>query len=70
MAAGNLGLARLALAEWTGDRATARTALAQTKQAAAALREGGHVPGAATFERQIPRAEALVARLEAGDGTG
>ncbi len=63
---GNLGSALLTLSERTGDLEGARAALSRLHEGAAVLRSGGHVPWADTFEREIPRAEAVVACLEAG----
>ncbi len=60
---GNEGATLLALSERTGDYESAQAALSQLRQAAVVLRNGGHAPWAATFERLVPRAEALVARL-------
>jgi hypothetical protein len=41
----------------------AETALSQINTAFEALRDGGDVASAAIYERQLPRARALVARL-------
>ena len=69
-ASGNQALAMLALADRTGDTASASTALAQLKQAAVEMRRGGHIPGAETFEHRIPLAKALVARLSSSPDKG
>ena len=63
---GNEGMALLTLAGRTGDPARARQALEQVTLAEATMRSGGHVPGAETFARQIPAAQALVDRLSGG----
>jgi tetratricopeptide (TPR) repeat protein len=60
---GNLGSAQRVLADRTSDLGLARDALANLRRGERELREGGHVVWAATFERQIPDAEALIARL-------
>jgi exonuclease VII small subunit len=65
-ALGNQGLALLDLAHRTRDLAQARQALDQLRRAEAVLREGGHVPSAASLSNQIPAAEALVAALAEG----
>jgi hypothetical protein len=41
----------------------AETALSQINTAFETMRDGGHVPNAAYYERQLPRARALVVRL-------
>ena len=60
---GNEGVALMLLAERRGDAAMAETALGQINTAFETMRDGGHRPNAASFERQLPRARALVARL-------
>ncbi|WP_424931013.1 hypothetical protein [Amaricoccus macauensis] len=62
-AVGNQGTARLFLAQSRQDFTLARLALRQMEEACSLLRASGHLPRAATFERQIPVAEALVERL-------
>jgi hypothetical protein len=51
------------LAERRGDAATAETGLNKINTAFETMRDGGHAPGAAYYEQQLPRALALVARL-------
>jgi hypothetical protein len=51
------------LAERRKDAAMAETALSQINATFEALRDGGNAPNAAFYERQLPRARALVARL-------
>ena len=63
---GNEGAALMILAERTGDLARARQALDQLTLAEATLRNGGHIPSAEIFARQIPAAQALVDRLSGG----
>ncbi|MCA8883842.1 MAG: hypothetical protein KDK09_02995, partial [Rhodobacteraceae bacterium] len=65
MTRGNEAFALLQLAERRADADLARQALAQLTEAAQVLRDGGHIPWAETFERQIPKAQALVTRLSA-----
>jgi tetratricopeptide (TPR) repeat protein len=60
---GNEGIALMHLAERRGDAVTAETALSQIATAFETLREGGHAPGAAYYENQLPNARALIARL-------
>ena len=60
---GNEGVALMHLSERRGDTAMAETALSQINMAFETLRDGGHAPRAAYFERQLPRTRALVARL-------
>jgi hypothetical protein len=60
---GNEGVALMLLAERRRDAAIAETALSQINTAFETMRDGGHAPNAAYYERQLPRARALVARL-------
>ncbi len=60
---GNEGVALMLLAERRGDAAMAKTALSQINAAFETMRDGGNAPSAAYYERQLPRARALVARL-------
>jgi hypothetical protein len=60
---GNEGVALMLLAERRRDAAMAKTALSQINAAFETMRDGGHAPSAAYYERQLPRARALVARL-------
>jgi tetratricopeptide (TPR) repeat protein len=64
-ARGNQAVAMVTLAERTRDAALAAQAAAQMAEAAAVLRECGHLAWAATFDRQIPAARALAERLAA-----
>jgi hypothetical protein len=65
-ALGNEGVALLTLAGRTWDLARARQALEQLTLAETMLRNGGHIPCAEIFARQIPDAQALVDRLSGG----
>jgi tetratricopeptide (TPR) repeat protein len=60
---GSEGVALMVLAERRKDAAMAETALSQISAAFEAIRDGGNAPSAAYFERQLPKARALVARL-------
>jgi tetratricopeptide (TPR) repeat protein len=60
---GDEGVALMLLAERRGDAAMAETALSQINAALETLRDGGDAPYAASYERQLPRARAIVARL-------
>ncbi len=51
------------LAERRGDTGMAETALSQVNEAFETMRDGGNAPSAAYYERELPRALALVARL-------
>ena len=51
------------LAERRGDAAMAETALSQINEAFETMRDGGNAPLTAYYERQLPRARAIVARL-------
>ena len=44
----------------------AESALSQINTAFETLRDGGHAPGAAVYERLLPNARALVVRLRGG----
>jgi hypothetical protein len=61
----NQGNTMARLADKTSDLAMAKRALDQILEGVRELRDGGHAHGAEHFERQIPDAEALVARLRA-----
>jgi tetratricopeptide (TPR) repeat protein len=63
MSLGNEGVALMLLAERRRDGAMAETALSQINTAYETMRDAGHAPNAAYYERQLPRARALVARL-------
>jgi hypothetical protein len=63
MSFGNEGVALMVLAERRGGAAIAEDALSQINAAFETMRDGGHAPYAAYYERQLPRARALVARL-------
>jgi len=60
---GNEGIALMLLAERRGDAGMAETALSQINVAFETTRDGGNAPNAAYYERQLPRARAIVARL-------
>jgi tetratricopeptide (TPR) repeat protein len=60
---GSEGVVLMLLAERRGDAAMAETGLSQINTAFETMRDGGHAPGAAYYEQQLPRARALVARL-------
>ena len=60
---GSEGVALMLLAERRRDAAVAKTALNQINTAFETLRDGGHAPNAAYFERVLPHARAVVARL-------
>ena len=62
---GNEALALMALAERTEDAALVARARDQLVEAEAVLRDGGHDAWADTKAGQIPKAEALLARLTA-----
>ena len=59
---GSEGVALMLLAERRGDAAMAETALSQISMAAGTMRDVGLAPSA-YFERQLPRARAIVAQL-------
>jgi len=63
MTTGNEGVVLMLIAERRKDAKTAKQALEQIEMAFATLRDGGHAAGAASFEAQLPKARALVARL-------
>ena len=65
MSFGNQGIAKSVLAGMRDDLPLARQALAQVLAAAAAMREGKHVPYADHYADQIPLAQALIDRLSA-----
>ena len=60
---GNEGVALMLLAERRADAVMAKTALSQINTAFETMRDGGNAPGAAFYERQLPRARAIVVRL-------
>jgi tetratricopeptide (TPR) repeat protein len=60
---GDEGTALMLLAERRRDAAMAKNALSQINAAFETMRDGGHAQLAATFERQLPKARDLVARL-------
>jgi tetratricopeptide (TPR) repeat protein len=60
---GNEGVALMVLAERRRDAGMAKTALSQINAAFETMRDGGNAQLAATFERQLPKARDLVARL-------
>jgi hypothetical protein len=60
---GGAGVALMLLAERRGDAAMAETALSQINEAFETMRDGGNAPLTAYYERQLPRARAIVARL-------
>jgi hypothetical protein len=60
---GGEGVALMLLAERRGDAAMAETALSQINIAFETMRDGGNAPSSAHYERQLPRARAIVARL-------
>ena len=61
---GNRGVAMMQIADRTNDAAMAETAVAQIKSAHAMLRDGGHEAGAAEFQAQLPKAQAIRDRLK------
>jgi len=60
---GSEGVTLMLLAERRGDATMAETAFSQINAAFQTLRDGGHARNAAYYERQLPWARALVARL-------
>jgi tetratricopeptide (TPR) repeat protein len=60
---GSEGVALMLLAERRRDAGMAETALSQINAAFETMRDGGNAPSAGYFERQLPRARAIVARL-------
>jgi tetratricopeptide (TPR) repeat protein/pimeloyl-ACP methyl ester carboxylesterase len=60
---GDEGVALMVLAERLGDAAMAETALGQVAKAFETMRDGSDASRAAYYERQLPQARALVARL-------
>jgi hypothetical protein len=60
---GQEGIALMLLAERSGDAVMAETALSQINVASETMRNAGIAPSAAYYERQLPRARAVVARL-------
>ncbi|MEM7301646.1 MAG: tetratricopeptide repeat protein [Pseudomonadota bacterium] len=67
MSWGNQGNALRALAELTNDQMMARRAVKQLNKAFETCRDGGHEVNAKMYKRNLEKAEALVARLEAGE---
>jgi len=63
MSYGNQGVALRALAGLTRDPGLAQQALDQITAAGAQMREGGHLPHADLYARQIPVAQALLDEL-------
>jgi tetratricopeptide (TPR) repeat protein len=63
MSFGNEGIALMLIAERRRDAAMAKTALSQINAAFETMRDGGNAQLAATFEQELPKARALVARL-------
>ena len=63
MGVGNQGIALMYLAERREDAAMAEAALGQINTAFEAMREGGHAPYVAFFERQLPIARAIARAL-------
>jgi hypothetical protein len=60
---GDEGLALMLLAERREDADMAKTALNQIATAAKTMRDDGHQASASYYERQLPKARDLVARL-------
>ena len=60
---GNEGVALMLLANRRKDAAMAETALSQINIAFETMRDGGDAPSATYYERQLPMARAVVARL-------
>jgi hypothetical protein len=58
------GVAMMQIAERTNDGALAETAVAQIETAYATLRDGGQAPGAAYFQAQLAKAQAIRDRLK------
>jgi tetratricopeptide (TPR) repeat protein len=63
MSFGHEGVALMLLAERRKDAAMAKTALSQINTVFETMRDGGNASDAAYYERQLPRARAIVARL-------
>ena len=61
---GNQGVAMMLIADRADDSVLAETALTQIAGAAETLRDGGQAPGAAYFEAQLPKAQAIRDRLK------
>ena len=60
---GNQGFALVLIAERRGDAAVAENGFNQINTAYETFRDGGDSAGAGYFEKQLPKARALVARL-------
>src|SRR5215831_2340754 len=60
---GNQGITLLLIAERRGDGGMAETAFSQVNTAYDTMRDGGHVPFVTLYERLLPWARAIVARL-------
>jgi hypothetical protein len=60
---GDEGLVLMLLAERSGNVAQAAIALSQINEAFEALRDGGNARSALYYERELPKARALVTRL-------
>jgi tetratricopeptide (TPR) repeat protein len=61
---GNQGIALMIIADRNNDAATAETAVSQIEAARETLRAGGHMPGAAFFQAQLRKAQAIRDRLK------
>jgi tetratricopeptide (TPR) repeat protein len=61
---GNQGVAIMLIADRTNDAAAAELAVAQIETAYDTLDDGDHVQGAAIFQAQLPRAQAIRDRLK------
>ena len=60
---GNEGVALMLLAERREDAAMAETALSQINMAFETMRNSGNAPSTVYYERQLPKARAIAARL-------
>jgi len=60
---GNAGITMMLLAERRRDAAMAETALSQINEAFETMRDSGNARSAAYYERQLPRARAIVERV-------
>jgi hypothetical protein len=61
---GEQGVARMQIADRTNDGILAETAVTQIAAAYETLRDGGHEAWAASFEAQLPNAQAIRDRLK------
>ena len=66
LSSGNQGVSLMLLAARRRDVAMAKTALSQINTAFETMRDGGHASIAAHYERKLPWARAIVARLGMG----